>query len=496
MDSHNLAGAGSQVLVVQLSEEMLRVVTVAPELLHSHSAASPTAVPLTSPMAGTPKGAPLASVAFSGSNPGSMQLPSHSNASGSIAGTPLSAAFKREVPRWRLEGADHDAPGRRQTSLNDTPEGLVIRDMHSLGVSPSALPAHAGGGTSNQGKDAESFSVEIVGLPAAMITEDKRATVLEAARGGQLVRGQDAPSSTLPVWNSAYGTIDISANRSDISNQFSRSQSGTDGQIDGYATNSHAGAATYRGHSEHAGAPHRGVALPQHGAEQQSGIRFGLTSDDDWGQYGRVVHLPSSPLSSRQRRSGSDASRQQTPPSPTTGQDAQQLSFADSMVIHCSSTEKIHNESSLWNGPVVMKPITPSTSVLIPPAAQGSTSESEGDSQTGNMDAYVLAAQARIRAQMSRAQSSDTIRTDTTPMLGTPGMPDIAMAQAHMAAGRHQPREPEGFRLRISPLQRRLESPPSNVPKPGDQMPSFSQAALPRPAAGQKATLPRSAYEL
>jgi hypothetical protein len=125
---------------------------------------------------------------------------------------------------------------------------------------------------------------------------------------------------------------------------------------------------------------------------------------------------------------------------------------------------------------------------------RSSISENDAEAVGPGMQTYVESAQARMRAAMSRAPSSDTVCTDTTPMLGTPVMPALMMAHAKMAAGRHAPREPEGFRMRSSPLQRRV-LPEGPVVKPGDQLALVTERHVLTRATGQKAMPPSPGFD-
>ena len=132
-------------------------------------------------------------------------------------------------------------------------------------------------------------------------------------------------------------------------------------------------------------------------------------------------------------------------------------------------------------------------SILAPPARLTNTSESDPGPHGSNMHPYVQAAQAQLHSSEhhSRTLSEDTLLTDSTPVLGTPGMPDIAMAHARMAAGRHAPREPSGFRKQDLSQCMQLSQPNLAVVKPADLIP-VNLFPLPRLPAGAKATLPSS----
>mgnify|MGYP005992738537 CR=1 FL=1 len=132
-------------------------------------------------------------------------------------------------------------------------------------------------------------------------------------------------------------------------------------------------------------------------------------------------------------------------------------------------------------------------SALAPAVRLTNTSESDPAPNCSNIHTHVQAVKEQLqeRQGLLRTVSHDTMYTDSTPVLGTPGMPDIAMAHARMAAGRHAPREPSGFRTRENIQYEAPQQFKQTAVKPADLIP-VHLLPLPRLPAGAKATLPSS----
>ncbi len=443
---------------------------------------------LPSPAAASPSGVPLPSVAVTGSNPGSMLHPSQSEATSS-AGTPSggTAPHRGMQHAWTVMDSSFDRDTSKPSALAGAASSFRPHEPERRGGALASPPSTSNDDSEASISTSHVFSINLFSMPHVAPTQKVGST--SGAHGGPARPAPAAlparpPRKAQPARRPSgpdagfvklqQGTIDVVESGSDMSRQPSALMS--DAQVP-----------APRGPQPIVMRSASGDADDdeQHGPMERTILDVPLDSPGGH-RHRHVVHL------------GGNSSVPEDHPTDTfESRRFQGYNYADSAVIQGEGTRDFSAGPDVWNGPVAMQPITPATSILVPPVARGSTLGSDGEGQWGNMEAYVQAAQARIRAQMSRAPSSETIRTDTTPFLGTPGMPDIAMAQARMAAGRHAPKEPEGFRLRSSPLQRRLELPESNVVKPGDMIPkAFTSTQAPRLAAGQKATLPSTAFEL